>query len=156
MKIRYTYKAYKGNPAATEISRSREKARSFYGLALGWLIIFCIIALVADFGATWYIAIPVLLLCIAGFAYLFTHYQTVTDRKIAKAIVEQNKIIQKKISEEYICLYIYRLDNYKRGRCEKCSSVSDNLRECLVKDRKGDGDVFLCNSCITRYMQNQR
>ena len=156
MKIRYSYNEYKGHPEATEISKSRGVAFAFYSIALGWGVLFSIIALIADFGSTWYVAIPVIALCIVGFIYLVTRYHQVTERKIAKAISEQRKITEKRISEKYICLYIYRLDNYKSGRCEKCASFSENLRECLVKDRDGEGSIFLCNSCIARYNQNRR
>lgn len=156
MKIRYSYNEYKGHPEATEISKSRGIAFTFYCIALGWAVLFSIIALIADFVASWYIAIPVIILSGVGFWYLVTRYNTVTERKIAKAIADKNKEKQKKLAEEYICLYIYRLDNYKRGRCEKCGAPSEALRECLVKDRDGDGSTFLCNSCITKYLQNKR
>ena len=156
MKIRYSYNEYKGYPEATEISKSRGIALTFYSIALGLAILFSIIALIADFVASWYIAIPVIVLSGLGFWYLVTRYNTVTERKVAKAIAEKNKEKQKKLAEKYACLYIYRLDNYKRGRCKKCGAASEILRECIVKDRDGDGIIFLCNACITKYMQNKR
>ena len=156
MKIRYTYNKYKGYPEATEISKSRGRAFTFYSIALGWVILFSVIALIADFVASWYIAIPVIILSGLGFWYLITRYNTVTERKIAKAIAEKNKARQIKLEQEYECFYIYRLDNYKKGRCEKCGSLSEALRECMVKDRNGDGSIFLCNSCIAKYIQNKR
>lgn len=156
MKISYSYKSYSGYPEATEISHRREKLKNLHAISAGWGLIFSIIALIADFNATWFAAIPLGLFCIASFVYLIKYYDSVTDRKIAKAIAKRNELIKKKVSEEYRCLYIYRLDNYKRGRCHKCSTFSENLRECMIKDRYVEGSVFLCNSCIMKYHQNIR
>ena len=156
MKIRYSYKEYKGHPEATEISRFRGMAFTFYCIAIGFGVFFAVVAMIDDFSSTWYIAVPTILLCIAGFIYLTTYYDTVTERKIAKAIAEKNQIEQKKIAEYYICLEVFELDSYKSGRCEKCLSPSNRLRECIVKDRDGEGFIFICNSCITRYKQNKR
>lgn len=156
MKIRYSYKEYIGCPEATEISKTRGILLTFYSIALGFGILISIFALIADFVGTWYIAIPVVILCGSGSWYLVTRYNTVTERKIAKAIAEKNRGEQRKIAEEYICLSILGLDSYKSGRCEKCFTPSGHLQECIVKDREGERFTFICNSCITRYKQNKR
>lgn len=156
MKIRYSYKRYNGQPEATEISKSRGCASTFYGIALSFIMLFSIISLIEDFSTTWYIAIPVLVLCIAGVIYLCTHYNTATERKIAKVISEKKHIEQKRMAEKYICTSVFGLDSYKSGRCEKCAVFSENLRECIVKDRDGERFIFICNSCVAKYNQNKK
>ena len=156
MKIRYSYKEYKDHPEATEISKMRGIGFTFYSIALGFGILISIALLITDFLENWYIGIPGIILCLAGFVYLVTQYDKVTERKIAKSINEKNRIEQEKIDEEYACLYIYRLDSYKSGHCGKCGKHSANLRECAVKDRYGEDAVYLCDSCIARYMRNKK
>ena len=162
MKIRYSYTKYTNCPKATEISKSRAQASTFYSMALGFISFFSVLTLLVDFLSCWYISIPLLALCVLGFWYLFTRYDNVTQRLVDEAIEEhkqaiekQNQARQKIITDAYRCSYIYCLHNYKCGRCEKCSASSPNLRECLIGDKNGGGSKFLCNSCITRYNQNK-
>ena len=156
MKIRYSYKEYHGHPEATEISKNRGCAFTFYCIALAWGILISLATLIENFSTSWYIAIPVIVLCMAGYAYLITRYNDVTERKIAKVIAEKNKIEQKKIAEKYICLSILALDSYKSGCCEKCLASSSHLRECIVQDQEGERFTFICNSCIAKYNKNKR
>ena len=129
MKIRYSYKEYSGHPEATEISKNRGCAFTFYCIALAFGILVSLATLIENFATSWYIAIPVIVLCIVGYAYLITRYNDVTERKVAKAIAEKNQIEQKKLVEKYICLSVFELDSYKSGRCEKCFASSSRLRE---------------------------
>ena len=156
MKIRYSYTEYPNCPEATEISKIRGIAFTSYIIVLSLAVFFSIASLILDFGANWYIAIPIIIVCIVCYIYLLLGYETATQRQVAKAIEEKNQAIQKKIAEEYRCLYVFPLDSYKNGHCEKCHAFHENLRECIVKDKEGERFVFICNSCITRYNQNKR
>ena len=155
MKIRFYYKEYKDYPEATKISKFRGILWTFYSIALSFTILFAIVSLIEDFSTSWYIAIPLLILCIITFGYLLSGYPAATERKIARVINGKNQATKKMIEEKYKCLYIYHLDTYKRGHCEKCGIVSEHLRECAVKDRDGDQVLYLCSSCITKYTQNK-
>ena len=156
MKIRYSYTEYKDYPEATEISKLRGILFTFYSIALGFGFFNSIVLLTLDFIANWYIGIPGIILCLLGFWYLVTGYDEVTKRKIALAIERQNQQeTENELDEEYLCLYICRLENYKGGYCEKCSKNSRKLRECTVREKHGKNNVFICESCINKYMDNK-
>jgi len=89
MKISYSYKVYNGYPEATAISRIRGMLLPFYSITLGLGVLTSIALLLFDFIANWYIGIPGVILCIAGFVYLVTRYDTVTERKVACAIFKR-------------------------------------------------------------------
>ena len=86
IRFSYSYKEYKDYPEATEISKTRGILFTFYCIVLGFGVLSSIALLSIE---TWYEGIIGLILCIAGFVYLVTRYETVTERKIACAIFKR-------------------------------------------------------------------
>lgn len=155
MKIRYSYNKYNGYPEATEISKFRGILLSIHYPAVT-LVAFCLFALlIHDFESNWYIGIPGILFCGWGYVYLILFYNKITERKIAKAIERQDEMERNSPDAEYICLFIFRFDDYKKGQCEKCSEHSEKLRKCWVETRYERKVNYLCDSCIERYLKNQ-
>ena len=92
MKYQYTYKVYRGYPEATEISRDREEKKPLsFGLAV-FTIIVGIIALIADFSASWYISLLIIAFGCFGIFYNIKYYDATTERKINRAIKKRDEM----------------------------------------------------------------
>lgn len=155
MALRYTYKVYDKFPEATEISESRERGFACLSVIHGLTLIASIICLVVDFSETW----PMIFLGIASilsFIYLIYYYPSVTEKKIQKAIEKRKKMLQEISNSKYTCKFINCLNDVKSGKCQVCFTYNDYLGLYKVKNDIGMREIYLCQSCASKYKENSK
>lgn len=150
IRINYQYKEYKDYPEATAISESRERNRVFIGM-------FCIlgIALSFIFLLLDWSAIFLAIFCGVVLVYLKRYYDTVTQKKIAKAIADRDKMMDEINNPTYDCQAIKIVMKRPAGKCSMCHIPDVELFLCDIKRSKKSTSVIpVCNSCINRFKAN--
>lgn len=150
MRITYYYSEYKDHPRATEISKSRERSKSYYFHMIGWAFIFEIIALFVE-PSEWFFTVLLILLTLSFMFYLIKIYPIITEWKIQKAIRADLETKSRIARTKYFCKSIQVLDKSSTGMCNVCFRKPIALKLCEIKDNDCTRTTFICNECIAKF-----
>jgi len=155
IRIKYRYTEYKDYPEATHISESRSRNVHFIISFCSYGILASLVCFFVDFTKTWPM-IFLLLLCALGLLSIFSgYYDSVTERKIKKAIAARDEMMAEIRDLSYDCQAIKIIANCPSGLCAMCHSHSINLSLCDIKfSRKLNRIIPVCDACIEQLKAN--